>query len=575
MEILSSQADLILQGYDTKLFGTGIWHLDFNGDGVIDLAFLEGINTGGLELNRALYIFNGKDLENKTTVDTRAASFKIEFFMLGRTVGLTDEDALAVGDFNGDGCGDFLILNIWRNTLDRRLGLYLYPTSIYLILGSRDCFDQAKAVQKSPGPAKFYISSRDKMINYHISSVEVDDPGFHNMDQARVSVSLFDLNGDQRDDICISYDLADAVDKSMAREQEGKVAVVFGKETPPERLDLSKDADIVLFGDGRRAHLGRIFFPCPNMSAFVAGLGKFYYLPDLSKIAGSHVISQIPGVTTYSSWLEGLFSLDMNGDSKQDIAIIARYRSDIIDEFKQSDPARYQKFKSDNKFPLLSIIYVREEAPEAGKSVDELSDIVIYSRIEKKPCYVEMKGLFDLDQNGKMDIIVSKSQEEPSQESYFYLFNFQDKGNRLVIEDNADFSIVLPQKTLYTPPQTIKLNENAKGDFFCAESTWPAPPKSPQEKPKKDCGRIFLFRDKILDKDVISNLAENADLIIRGEQEKEHFGHYARSLDINGDGLEDLVVLSPYKDFTIGALKKNNAGAVYIFLSKSLGKWIR
>ena len=91
----------------------------------------------------------------------------------------------------------------------------------------------------------------------------------------------------------------------------------------------------------------------------------------------------------------------------------------------------------------------------------------------------------------------------------------------------------------------------------------------------KECGKKYIYFDKPLTQESLENLRETADFIICGQQQEEQFGFYFRVEDVDSDGFDDLIVLSPWKDLISRGDKKNDAGAVYIFLGKSLWNHVK
>ena len=566
-EIRTSQADLVIQGSNTDNFGVGFWSLDLNGDNVRDFAVLEGIYPLKQFPIRFLHVFNGKNLENKSLLDAKEAAFKI-FLNTPFSSYTPDDKGFEIGDFNGDGCDDILIAE--ANTARGKF-------EAELILGNKSCFDSSIEEKKSKGPQTLHLFKKD-LSRVNLSLVEISSSNSldFSLFPPRIGVSFLDINGDKKDDLIFISAIAPSEKPKMFENRtEGKIYILFGKENLPEEVDLNRDSNITLVGNSKEAQLGTLSLFRSDKRCLVAGVTQLFFIPDISGITGQHIITQLSPIIHFNGWMNDISFEDVNNDQIRDILAYTPYVSEEIDEykyFKKYDPARYQKYKNNGRYPLVTILYGREQPWESGRPLDDSADVIIYSKISPSTKRIGFLWGGDLNQDGKSDAIFQEVKGKPDLILYHFVYDVLNRGKIPVLEEIVDYSISLPKEIVFSDFWLTNLNGNEQKDFIFADSFWSAPSVKVSDKPRKECGRILVYFDKMIDKTFLPQLTENADLIICGEQGKENFGGYYRLGDVDRDGLQDLIVLSPFRDYVQGGLKENDTGAVYIFLGSSLWK---
>jgi hypothetical protein len=564
VEITADKADFYIQSVEQKHFGTGLLILDLNNDGIKDFAVVQGIHQRNVPWGKnRLFIFDGRTVLKEAPTNSTEAKILLKpltaKWKIFRPEGVS-ETGFDKGDFNSDGCDDILF------AIAPPYGDYTF----FLILGSNDFFEKFGKQRLKKDYHKF------AQIGIYSSTVQ----DFDKLDEnSIVAYSFSDINGDKKDDIVITSTTADFKQASRPKINDtGKIFIVLGKEEPAESIDLSKDADITIVGDTKKARLGSGFYSIKNFDidngdfkstdVFVKQSGKILFLPNIEKLSGEYTISKIPDAISIDC--EGVVNdwQDINNDSQRDLIIETPFSNEFVIEMRGNDNLRYQAYKKDGLYPLLSVVYGKDEGFETGQHIDNIADIVLYfkPKIDTEEMY--LIGIEDFDKNGELDAVFFE--EKKHQIIQHFAYDFLTKREKYVLEEMINFSAKISESGFSPLVATANFNGNETTDFIAIEPIAEMESASAPGMLLKKCGKIYIYFDKPLTQESLENLKETADIIICGQQQEEQFGFHFRIEDVDSDGLDDLIVLSPWKDLIRRGDKKNDAGAVYIFLGKSL-----
>ena len=169
---------------------------------------------------------------------------------------------------------------------------------------------------------------------------------------------------------------------------------------------------------------------------------------------------------------------------------------------------------------------------------------------------------------------VFRSRMENGKGAFHFLYNIQASGKKSLVEEIQDFYLSISEINPVIPViDNLDFNGNDIPDHIAVQPYASLAGISANEESMPECGKIYVYFDKIWNEELVANLKEQADLVLSGEQKKEIFGRYdcIRITDYNRDGIDDLVVLSPYRDYKVPkGDSKNDAGGVYIYSGKTL-----
>jgi hypothetical protein len=555
VEIPASKADIIIQGAQFKFFGIGILTLDMNGDGINDYAIVKGVHQPEQMGTNSLYIFDGKDIKkggvinslnsSKLILKTAGILGKSKKIYRDRGVG---EEGFSTGDFNGDGCDDLMVA-------------CFSPVVFYIIPGSTDFFTKIsppKKTKKFGDASVLTIKTKDFKHMYGL--------------EGKILHFFFDINGDKKDDIIIASDEA----KHGKMWDAGKVFIFFGKEELPKKINLYKGPDLTIAGDRKKQHLGvAISFrnhPEKGTEMIIRQPDKTYLFPHAEKLSGDQIISKIPNIIHLTGLVDDVEYDDLNNDLKMDLIATTFYSKEKVNKLKKHDLTWYQKYQKKGLFLLCSLVYGKDKPFEAGKNFDEISDISVSFKPRADTTSMMLTKITDLDRDGKLDMVFGEERMNDDLFQYF-VYDFLSKGSNLILEDIIDHTTQLQENSVLLILDEHNFNGNEIPERIASQPNASYTPKTPGSKVQKGCGKIYLFFDKSITKESLDKLPDVADLVIYGEQEGEGFGIYHRVTDVDKDGLDDLIILSPYRDYMKGGIKKKNTGAVYIFLGKSIKKY--
>jgi hypothetical protein len=564
VEITADKADFYIQSVEQKHFGTGLLVLDMNNDGIKDFAVIQGIHQRNVfwAKNR-LFIFDGCTVLKETPTNSIDAKILLKpltaKWKILRPEGVS-EAGFDKGDFNGDGCDDILF------ALAPPIGDYIF----FLILGSKDFFEKHGKQRLKKDYHKF---AQTRIFSSAVRDFDKYD------ENARVAYAFSDINGDKKEDIIITSTAADFEEAARPKINDtGKLFIILGKEEPPKSIDLKKDSDITIVGDTKKARLGSGFYSIKNFDVdkggfkstdiFVKQSGKIFYLPNIEKLSGEYTISKIPDANSIDC--EGIVHSwqDINNDLRRDLIIETPFSNEFVFEMQSNDNLRYQAYKKDGLYPLLSVVYGKYEGFETGQHIDNLADIVLYfkPKIDTEEMY--LIGIEDFDRNGELDAVFFE--EKKHQIIQHLAYDFLTKREKYVLDEMINFSAKIFESGFSPLVVPANFNGNETTDFIAIEPVAEVESASAPGMLLKKCGKIYIYFDKPLTQGSLENLKETADVIICGQQQEEQFGFHFRVEDVDSDGLDDLIVLSPWKDLISRGDKKNDAGAVYIFSGKSL-----
>ena len=218
--VAEEEQDFTLAGLrELDAFGQAVAAGDVNGDGLADIIVgARGFDgpDGDRGASGAVFVFFGSsDLSGKLGIDDA------DFTLLGADVDDALGEAVASGDFNGDGLADMVAV--------ARTG------------------DGPENERKSSGEAHVVFGDRSLSGTVDLAS-EAADAAIYGVDPSSLmatAVTAADLDGDGRDDVALGAPLASGGDRSL----NGVMYVQFGDGLAGP-IDLRRDVDGPLFVHG-------------------------------------------------------------------------------------------------------------------------------------------------------------------------------------------------------------------------------------------------------------------------------------------------------------------------------------
>jgi hypothetical protein len=328
----------------------------------------------------------------------------------------------------------------------------------------------------------------------------------------RFSLTSGDFNGDGKDDILVGAPLADGPDN--ARTNAGEAYVIFGRDDGEASLDLAVDEpDLTVFGADAGDNLG-----------FVVAAG------------------------------------DVNGDGTDDILVGARFATPAGGALSSGEA--YVLFGSPSLKGTLDIAQGQQNVTIAGASAGDFLG------------YALTAG--DVNGDGIADIITAASAASPDATrahagKTYVVFGSPDLGGLVdVAQDQQDFTIlgVEAEDLLPNFAASGDVNGDGKDDILLGTHKADGP-----DNKREDGGEAYVIFGKDDLKGVLDLASGDGFATIYGAEAQDWLGFYTIAADVNGDGIDDIVVSARNADGTENG--RNNCGEIYlIFGRKELPKVI-
>ncbi len=226
------------KGGGRNRLGHALTSSDLNGDGIKDLIIgaphFNGKNNKRVH-SGAVYVVFGKSKFKKINNLAEMADLTI----LGAKEGALAGFSIATGNFNGDKEMDLIIgAPGSRNKNSSEAG------AAYILFGSKNF---PKVIDLSKYHNGYFAGSDGAAIKMSFSGNRADQAGY--------SVLTADVNSDGLDDALIGAPFADGYQNKG--EDSGEVYIVFGRTKFPKRLELSREANSIIYGSKNFEYSGK------------------------------------------------------------------------------------------------------------------------------------------------------------------------------------------------------------------------------------------------------------------------------------------------------------------------------
>jgi len=399
-------------------------------------------------------------------------------------------------------------------------------------------FSQATPVLSLPKPAdagtiQEFVIPRMEIGNFHFAFRAYDDAG----NASGISSSLISISGRVTK-------VSKSTEKLMASDLGAK-SIAGGCDINDDGLDdmiVGSPYDDEVAKDVGQVH---VYFGKSDVPMGQDVAGDSTNTPDLT----------IDGIDSHATNANDFFGYstacgDFNGDGYDDIVIGAPYEDTRDGEIYASNSGAAYLF------------FGRASMVDDGVLSAADANVVFQGRNASDYFGWSVAMLGDLDDDGRNDlgIVAAYGEVVNTNEGVAYIFFGEDAESGSTVYDvNADVMIrgEASASLLHKIAPAGDVDGDGTLDLALSTGTWPSNKK----------GSIYIILGKEGYADLIS-LANDADIILSGSSDNDYLGgpnNYDRAFaidgDINGDGIDDIVVSAPYFD----ADNLTNVGKVYIF----------
>jgi hypothetical protein len=504
---LASAADVILN-YSLGHFGFSMVAGDFNGDGITDLAISEHIARVDVFYGNGTNSFNTASCTGSGPYTCSAASANaiITYANSSDSIG----DALAAGDFNGDGKTD-LALSADNTTAGG---------TVYV----------------------FYQGSKLTTGTYSASTADAIITGEASSSKFGVSMVTGDFNGDGKTDL--------AVGSHAYSSNTGKIYIIYGGAFSTNKVTLEVGVTAITGETSATSLFGYSLaagdFNGDGKTDLAVGAynynstqGRVYIFYQGSTLTGTGGIASgadviITGNSTSDTFGYSMASGDFNADGKTDLAVGA-----IGVSSNAGSVYIYQTLNSYDWIPQQTPVTSPRINGQAGQ------EVTITGRQQGSTFGTSMV-VGDFNGDGKMDLAVSAPNYNSSQGRVYIFYNQGSipsiaSGANIIItgETSSDFGWSMATGDFNGDGKT----DLAVGAFYYGTGV----------------GRSYIFYQG----SSLSGTAVNAsaaDVIISGQGTLQ-FGRAMAAGDFNADGKTDLAISGPTNN--------SNTGIVYVFYGGS------
>jgi hypothetical protein len=426
--------------------------------------------------------------------------------------------AIGVGDINGDGLADLVL---GASSSSAFAGFKSGPGGVYVIYGSRTKMRRRDLTTQ----ADLIIAGRGKAEGY--------------------AIALGDLNGDGLGDIAIGAPFADGF-VPFRKNKEGLVYVFFGRKELIGHKDILRDADVVISGANSLDYAGASLVTGDlngdGMDELIIGVPISSDSPDWSRrLSGTIYIVNgrksfpsrvdlkentdtiIYGVGAHERAGTSMAAGDFNGDGRDDLLIGAPFSSPEVNGARRK------------KAGAAYIVLGKARMPNSlDLSVD--ADVKFFGTETKDGAGYSV-AMGDINGDGIDDAIIGA----PTARHLNVV-------RRDVLDDILG---VTESDPLGQGPFRRGVNGGAEGEVYVVFGSG----SIPKVVDLKDQAHITLYGDQYEE-----DFSGDVNLIGIGE----NAGLAVATGDLNGDGIDDVLVGAPFGAAQVTAVK--SVGRVYGFL---------
>lgn len=484
--------------------GFAVKSADINGDTIDDLIIGAPKAEGPLERPHRsgwVYIFFGRKSNSNFVLSAQNAD--VSLFGGKSNIGILLGNSLAVDDINGDGIKDIIIGAPKGNVPFKKRS----NAGIIFVLFGRKTLSGI-----------IDLSKQADVIIY----------GAEERDLCGYSLAAGDINGDGIADMLIGAPGGDGYNNRY--ESAGETYLIYGRKKFPKKIDLAKNWNTKIFGRAAKRK---------------SGLFKKNNLPGRSGFA--------------------LSTADLNGDGMDDIIIGSPFSEGP--QNKRRDAG------------VVSVIFGKKTLPKRISLSHNADVTILGARSEDYAGYSLATG--DINGDGKYDILIgapyggSKTTREGNKIGRVYgIFGRSQFPLKIDLRKREGGLIIKGEYYMMTGMFGSVFGQNQAGYVGLTVSSGDvnndgiddiiigSPNAVGLERYRKDASEIYIIYGKKLIAGKY-NLQRKADVTIFGEKRGDISGHALSTGDINGDGINDIIIGAPGA-ITKTSKKRSKTGKVYV-----------